>query len=65
MKITTTICLNFSERALRRISEERGATIEKIKEEIISSEIVPLDWLMEEAYQIEEKEESNRIIEED
>ena len=65
MKIITTICLNFSERALRRISEERGATIEKIKEEIISSEIVPLDWLMEEAYQIEEKEESNRIIEED
>ena len=65
MKITTTICLNFSERALRRISEERGVTIEKIKEEIISSEIVPLDWLMEEAYQIEEKEESNRIIEED
>ena len=65
MKITTTICLNFSDRALRRISEERGATIEKIKEEIISSEIVPLDWLMDEAYQIEEKEESNRIIEED
>ena len=65
MKITTTICLNFSERALRRIAEERGATIEEIKEEIISSATCPLDWLMDEAYRIEEKEESNRIIEED
>ena len=65
MKITTTICLNFSERALRRIAEERGATIEEIKEEIISSATCPLDWLMDEAYRIEEKEESNRIVEED
>ena len=65
MKITTTICLNISENALHRIAEECGATIEEIKEEMISPAIVPLDWLMEEAYQIEEKEESNRIVEED
>ena len=65
MKITTTIHLNLSENALRRIAEECGATVEEIKEEMISPAIVPLDWLMDEAYRIEEKEETNRIVEED